>query len=81
MSRHHNKVHMETCFSEPKICSNCNLQYAGEFWVFECLCLCNGTARVCKPCIAEHAAVFSQRRKTEICFHCRLVKCKRILVE
>ena len=81
MSRHHNKVHMETCFSEPKICSNCNLQYAGEFWVFECLCLCDGTARVCKPCITEHAAVFSQRRKTEICFHCRLVKCKRILVE
>ena len=79
MSRHPNKVHMERCFSEPKICSNCNLQYADEFWVFECLCGCNSAARVCKSCIVEHAGVFSRRDK--ICFHCKLVKCERILVE
>ena len=38
-SRHHNRVPMETCFSEPKICSNCNLQCAGEIWIYECLCV------------------------------------------
>ena len=52
MSRHPNRVRMETCFSEPKICSNCNLQ-AGEFWVYECLWEYNNT-RVCKPCVAVY---------------------------
>ena len=33
-----NKVR-KTCFSEQKICSNCNLQYAGEIWIYECLCV------------------------------------------
>ena len=75
MSRHPNRVHMETCFSEPKICSNCNLQYAGEIWIYKCLCGCDKTAKVCKPCVAEHYRPFSLRRKTEMCFHCKLVKC------
>ena len=52
-SRHHNRVPIETCFSEPKVCSNCNLQY-GEFWVYECLWEYNNTARVCKPCVAVY---------------------------
>ena len=73
MSRHYpNRVHMET-FSDPKICSNCNLQYVGEIWVYECLCGCDSTARVCKPCVAEHYRAFSL---TEMCFHCKLVKCQ-----
>ena len=75
MSRHPNRVHMETCFSDPKICSNCNLQYAGEIWIYKCLCGCDSTAKVCKPCVAEHCRPFSLRRKTEMCFHCKLVKC------
>ena len=60
MSKHANKVHMETCFSEPKMCSNCDLQYPGEFWIFECLCGCDSTARVCAQCVTDHAGVFSQ---------------------
>ena len=73
MSRHYpNRVHMET-FSDPKIFSNCNLQCVGEIWVSECLCGCDSTARVCKPCVAEHYRAFSL---TEMCFHCKLVKCQ-----
>ena len=76
MSRHPNKVHMETCFSEPKICSNCNLPIFDDSWIAECFCECNATARVCLVCLREHSGLFPSR-KTQMCFLCKLVKCKK----
>ena len=45
MSRHPNRVHMEKKI-EPKVCSNCDLQYDGEIWIYKCLCGCDKKAKV-----------------------------------
>ena len=37
----------------------------------------NCTARLCLPCLREHSELFPSR-KTQICFHCKLVKCKKV---
>ena len=76
MSKHVNKAYIER-YSEPKICSNCNLPTASDSWIMECFCGCNATARLCLPCLREHSELFPSR-KTQICFHCKLVKCKKV---
>ena len=63
-------------YSRPKICSNCNLQTTGDSWIMECFCGCNATARLCSTCLEDHSELFPSR-KTQICFFCKLVECKK----